>query len=81
MGCGSSVRAEQLAQQACARMLERALIGGPPSSNANGTKLCLPPWILATGRSEVLSTYNFMSSTSLAANPGISPVYLCLVFL
>ena len=27
----------------------------PQSSTANGTRVCLPPWILATGRSEVLS--------------------------
>jgi hypothetical protein len=28
-----------------------------------------PPWILEAGRSEILSAYNFLSSTSLAAYP------------
>jgi hypothetical protein len=53
----------------------------PPSSMANGTKTCCPPWEVAIGYEEAISAWDFLSSTCLAAFPGMVATCRSTVFL
>ena len=53
----------------------------PPSSIANGTKMCGPPYAAEIGWLDVMSALIFLSSACFAANQGMVATHSNAVFL